>query len=111
MTNTAWYQYASVSQDDPDQQLQDQQESCQHQGHYHASSSDPEANAESSNGTGLRPLPGISEPHTHCEACDRIEARRERIASKQHCCSEVAKVFVILFLCLMGLGITIAVHH
>lgn len=47
-------------------------------------------------------------PHAHCEECDMQTERRERRESERHCCTMVALVFMVLFICGMVLGITIA---
>lgn len=47
-------------------------------------------------------------PHVHCEACDQQLEARERRANERHCCSMVAWVFIVAFICAMILGIVVA---
>ncbi|PYH47073.1 uncharacterized protein BP01DRAFT_380915 [Aspergillus saccharolyticus JOP 1030-1] len=46
----------------------------------------------------------ITTPHEHCDACERIIARRERRKSQLQCCGIVGIVFVIIFMFLTILG-------
>ncbi|RAL11783.1 uncharacterized protein BO97DRAFT_85977 [Aspergillus homomorphus CBS 101889] len=46
----------------------------------------------------------ITTPHSHCEACDRIIARREKRQSAREYCGIVAIAFVLLFICVTILG-------
>ncbi|KEZ41983.1 hypothetical protein SAPIO_CDS6560 [Scedosporium apiospermum] len=89
--------YAPVAQEDDSEIPQQQQPHL----HYH-NGVDPEAgDAEG------EILLGGATPHTHCEACDRIAARRERSDREKHCCSMVAAVFIMAFVCLMVVGIIV----
>ncbi|PYI14014.1 alpha/beta-hydrolase [Aspergillus violaceofuscus CBS 115571] len=50
----------------------------------------------------------ITTPHEHCEACERIIARREQRQNQLQCCGMVGIVFVMLFICLTILGAVFA---
>ncbi|RAH56315.1 hypothetical protein BO85DRAFT_450355 [Aspergillus piperis CBS 112811] len=54
-------------------------------------------------------IPGATpQEHSHCEVCERIINRRERRQAHADCCRIVAMVFVVMFVCMMILGIVIA---
>ncbi|PWY90712.1 hypothetical protein BO70DRAFT_392397 [Aspergillus heteromorphus CBS 117.55] len=50
----------------------------------------------------------VMKPHEHCETCERAIIRRERHSSHRQCCKMVAIVLIVLFICLMILGIVLA---
>lgn len=54
-------------------------------------------------------IPGATpQEHSHCEVCERTIIRRERRQAHADCCRIVAMVFVVMFVCMMILGIVIA---
>ncbi|KAF2114001.1 hypothetical protein BDV96DRAFT_647489 [Lophiotrema nucula] len=86
--------YMQVSQDDVEL------------AHNHTSPSPAPAEQESLAQT----IAGVfrPKPHTHCEQCDVQTAAREKREAQQTCRALVAATFMVAFICLMILGITVA---
>ncbi|KAK1762307.1 hypothetical protein QBC33DRAFT_552257 [Phialemonium atrogriseum] len=90
---------------------EDNQEARHHDRH---SPNEIDLEASASADTPLRTLSGGSKPHVHCDACDKIAARRENRGKEMHCCSMVAATFIVAFVCLTIMGSVIAgkkYHH
>ncbi|RAH42556.1 alpha/beta-hydrolase [Aspergillus brunneoviolaceus CBS 621.78] len=89
------FEYSEVAQAD-----QDDLESQPSPSHHHGDT-DP---------TSAIPLVTsvITTPHEHCDACERIIARREQRQNQLQCCGMVAIVFVMLFICLTIMGAVFA---
>jgi hypothetical protein len=110
-------QYAPLSQADEDSTTHHQ--SASQSGapvlHYH-DFDDPEAqhtgnaaaNAADSDAVPLQPSNVTfdpSRPHTHCEECDRMTMKRDRMRAQMDCCRMVGVVFILAFIALMVVGI------
>ncbi|KAH8903824.1 hypothetical protein BR93DRAFT_981148 [Coniochaeta sp. PMI_546] len=70
---------------------------------------DLEADLPGANDTPLQPVAG--KPHVHCDQCERIAERRARLDRDKHCCSLVAATFIMLFTCVMVVGIIAFSRH
>jgi hypothetical protein len=78
--------------------------------HTHSRPTTPEPEAAGGAGpreTLLQTLvaPFRPKPHSHCEACDLAQDRRERRNKQHHCCVMVALTFMVLFICLAVVGV------
>ncbi|PTU21622.1 hypothetical protein P175DRAFT_0193278 [Aspergillus ochraceoroseus IBT 24754] len=89
--------YSEVPQSDYHEQSDGEH---QHQHQHQDSYLDPESDSV--------PLtPKTTQPHFHCDACDRLLERQQKRRFEHYICTMVSVTFMVAFVCLTVVGIVL----